>query len=167
MTLCRKFFLKAKEPDLRSEVNSDEPGSLEPQYPLGIWHRERAGAPAETPLEICPSLSAHPHSPRMSRVGRDLQLVPPCAWLSCSPRREQNFCHMVTMNSFLPRQTQSSSPPISTLHPGHAAGLCGGWRAQQLLICYFWVCYADMICAATQMPESWAGTPRQLLFPIW
>lgn len=26
--------------------------------------------------------------------------------------------------------------------------------------------YADTICAATQMPESWAGTPRQLLFPI-
>lgn len=48
VTLSRKFFLRAKEPDLRGERN--ELGSLKQQYPVGIQHGEAAGAPAETPL---------------------------------------------------------------------------------------------------------------------
>lgn len=40
VTLSRKLFLKVKEPDLRNGMNKDEPGSLEPKYPLGIQHRE-------------------------------------------------------------------------------------------------------------------------------
>lgn len=75
------FFLQAKEPDLRGEVNRDEVGSLKQQYPLPIQRGERAGVPAKPPaLEVWPSLPAHLQSLKMSRVVRRLQPVSPYAW---------------------------------------------------------------------------------------
>lgn len=47
MSLRGNFFLQAKEPDLRREVNRDEVGSLKQQYPLAIQCGERAGVPTE------------------------------------------------------------------------------------------------------------------------
>lgn len=86
------------------------------------------------PFSVCPSAQSEDVKSRKGPA-----TSPTLCMVKLQSRGEQNFCHVVTMSGFLPRQARSSSPPISTLHPGHAAGLCGGWRAQRLRICCFWV----------------------------